>query len=159
MLIWWSYPGLASVTPCLCYFFSITENCVLIEWHFHDWMALYYLHTPSLCVSSNFSCHVSGSPVHSLCGRLIMPTIKWGMVLQGIKVHLWQVAAMVFLGFQASNHKLVAVTEGNFILMKFWKLQVHHQGLVMCYVSHSPSEASREPFYPCHTLLLLVANS
>jgi hypothetical protein len=83
-----------------------------------------------LCVSRATCTTMSQVVQCSLCGRRTMPTIRLG---NGASIHKSPSLTGCchgFLGFHASNHKLVAFTEANFILLKIWKLQVRHQGVL-----------------------------
>lgn len=57
------------------------------------------------------------------------PLLRLGNGAQCMKVHLWAVAAMVSWAAVTVSHRLVASEKGNFLLLMFWKLQVHHQDI------------------------------
>lgn len=67
--------------------------------------------------------------VHACMVGWPRPLLKLGNGGQCMEVHLWAVAAMVSWAAMTLSHRLVASEKGNFLLLMFWKLQVHHQDI------------------------------
>lgn len=82
-----------------------------------------------LCVFRALVLQCLLSWVHTCMVGWPRPLLRLGNGAQCMNGHLWAVAAMVSWAAVTVSHWLVASEKGNFLLLMFWKLQVHHQDI------------------------------